>query len=108
MGLFEDSDNEVPEQHPYDRDRWSNYEEPILPTSTVSKGQALSILMAFYMRHKLTKMHLVICWASWTFSYQTRCQKQRIFLKQFLNWQKNVKEHFYCAQCWEYIQEGQI
>ena len=107
--LFLDSDNEVPEQHPYDHDRGSNYEEPIFPTSAVTKGQALSIVMAFYLRHHLTKNAIGDLLSMLDIFIPNALPKTTYFLeKQFLNWQKNVKEHFYCTKCWEYIQEGQI
>ncbi|XP_033096046.1 uncharacterized protein LOC117100452 [Anneissia japonica] len=80
--------------------------EPLIPGSDVTKSQSLLLLLAFSLKHCLSKecMKDLLDLLN-TFFPGVFPASNYLFFKNFTDYKEVVKIHFYCRRCLAYIQE---
>ena len=103
---LEENEVDIEGDNPSSGINWSQEQDrPIYESSVVTRGQVLSLLLAFFLRHNLSKTALSELLTLLNVLVPNCVPRSNYFIKEFLNWSKDVTEHFYCPACSEYVPE---
>ena len=80
-------------------------EKSVSENSSLTRGQLLALVIAFFLRHKLTKVALRDLLQLLNLVLPDCVPATKHFLQPFLYWGNNVQEHFYCPKCAEYVNQ---
>ncbi len=89
-----------PSEHRFHEDG----DHPIYPTSTCTKGQLFSLVIAFFLRHRITKEALQYMLALLNIVIPNCISKTKYFIdRYFLKGNKEFFMHYYYPECETYL-----